>query len=89
MRAVRSTINTAGLNFYNSKDIDESEIILKAIKDVNLPKFMNHDLKLFNLIIEDLFPNISSNIHINTNIKYLESFIEKTSIIHNIYINDE
>lgn len=40
-------------NFYY-KDL----ITLRAIQDVNVPKFLVDDLKLFNGIVSDLFPNI-------------------------------
>lgn len=59
MRAVTSVINAAGLLKRNPalKDMTEDQLILKAIRDVNVPKFLQDDLPLFKFIIKDLFPN--------------------------------
>jgi len=56
MRAVKSTIAAAGLLKRNNINGDESEIVLKALIDINLPKFLEQDIMLFQYIISDLFP---------------------------------
>lgn len=40
--------------FYPEQEL----IVLRAIRDVNVPKFLVEDLKLFSGIVSDLFPNI-------------------------------
>lgn len=56
MRAVRSVINAAGRLITEATVIDENQLLLRALLDVNMPKFLTFDLPLFSNIIKDLFP---------------------------------
>jgi dynein heavy chain len=58
MRAVKSTIEMCGkLKREVGDSYQEDQITLRALRDVNVPKFLKDDLPLFENIISDLFPD--------------------------------
>ena len=90
MRAVRSVINAAGLLKSTNQTMDEEQLLLRALRDVNCPKFLKDDIPLFDNIISDLFPGVEkpkyeygnlttaiSTICTKVNLQSTKPFVEK------------
>ena len=57
MRAIKSVLTTAGRIKRERPELGEFTIMIKAIRDMNLPKFVAEDEVLFDNLFIDLFPN--------------------------------
>ena len=58
MRAVKSVLVMAGDLKRSEPNLDEDVVLIRAMIDSNIPKFLKDDLKLFSALVQDLFPNI-------------------------------
>ena len=58
MRAVKSVLVMAGQLRRKNPDLSEDVVLIRAMRDSNVPKFLEQDLPLFRGIITDLFPEV-------------------------------
>ncbi len=58
MRAVKSVLVMAGKLKRENPNINEDLVLIRALRDSNLPKFLRDDAVLFKAIIQDLFPGV-------------------------------
>ena len=58
MRAIKSVLVMAGTGKRAAPNDAENLVMIRAMCDSNLPKFLQVDVVLFNAIVEDLFPGV-------------------------------
>jgi dynein heavy chain len=58
LRAVKSVLRQAGGLKREDPEGSEYEILMRALRDFNLPKIVVDDRKIFKDLINDLFPNM-------------------------------
>ncbi|KAJ9531588.1 hypothetical protein QJQ45_014947, partial [Haematococcus lacustris] len=58
MRAVKSVLVMAGSLKRANPELSEDVVLIRAMRDSNLPKFLVDDVELFQNIIRDLFPGV-------------------------------
>ncbi|KAJ2996626.1 Dynein heavy chain 10, axonemal [Globomyces sp. JEL0801] len=58
LRALKSVLVMAGSLKRGSPDLNEDVVLMRALRDMNLPKFVFEDVPLFLGLISDLFPGL-------------------------------
>lgn len=95
MRAVKSVLVAAGQLKRKEPETNEDLLLIRAMRDSNVPKFLEQDLPLFGGILKDLFPGIDvpyvdygklqlaiENALDELNLQKVPSFITKVIQIH-------
>ncbi|KAJ0400058.1 hypothetical protein P43SY_005034 [Pythium insidiosum] len=58
LRSLKAVLNMAGALKREDPNLQEENILLRALRDMNMPKFIREDAALFRLLLGDLFPGI-------------------------------
>ena len=58
LRALKSVLVMAGSLKRGSPNISEEKVLMRALKNMNMPKFVHEDVSLFHGLLEDLFPGM-------------------------------
>ena len=56
MRAIKSVLDLAGSLKKRQPGLSEDVLLIRAMRDANVPKFLYDDLQLFLQLVQDLFP---------------------------------
>ncbi|CAI9736985.1 dynein axonemal heavy chain 6-like [Octopus vulgaris] len=56
MRAIKSVLVMAGSSKRQNTEQNENLLLIRSLRDSNLPKFLKEDADLFQAILQDLFP---------------------------------
>ena len=60
LRALKSVLVMAGMLKRAYADLDEDIVLMRALRDMNMPKFIFEDVPLFTGLINDLFPGLTA-----------------------------
>jgi dynein heavy chain, axonemal len=58
LRNLKSVLNMAGALKRADPAMNEEAMLMRALRDMNLPKFIHDDERLFRLLLGDLFPSL-------------------------------
>jgi dynein heavy chain len=71
LRALKSVLVMAGNLKRQYADLAEDIVLMRALRDMNMPKFVFDDVPLFHGLIQDLFPGLRAERVGNENLKEL------------------
>ena len=64
-----------------SPDLIEDSVLIRAMRDANIPKFLKDDIPLFSAIIQDLFPSVEITENDYGNLKVtIEEMIDRRDL---------
>ena len=61
LRALKSVLVMAGQLKRSFSDLPEDIVLMRALRDMNMPKFVYEDVPLFTGLITDLFPGVKAD----------------------------
>jgi dynein heavy chain len=69
LRAVKSVLRQAGKLKRGDPNLSEDELLMKGLRDFNMPKIVTDDKNIFIKLIEDLFPSIKYVMKVDLDLK--------------------
>ena len=69
LRSVKSVLRVAGGMKRANPDLDEAQVLMRALRDFNTPKIPNHDIPIFLRLINDLFMGLSVDSKVDEDLK--------------------
>jgi dynein heavy chain len=77
LRAVKSVLRVAGSLKRGEPDKGEDELLMRALRDFNLPKIPANDTPIFNRLINDLFIDLFAVPRVNEKLKAIVTVVAK------------
>jgi dynein heavy chain, axonemal len=83
LRALKSVLVMAGSLKREYSDTPENVVLMRALRDMNMPKFVFDDRPLFMGLIQDLFPDLKAERVGNEELKeHIITYMDKEGYKH-------